>query len=187
MIGLSEYRKCALITKVTASTFNFQRLKISAVLLGLDLEFFSLGYNFSTFEIEFQPVLRGEVVIPDLQPCIYLVQRPFLFREMLGFNRFLTGGSYLQWNIRVWIHEKDWQYEKALGTNQMILDFIWALHGKKFVECYWELPQMRADIEIDCQWQVFDDACKSPQSVIILDDIERWEVFSCPQISCSFH
>jgi len=101
MIGLSEYRKCALITKVTASTFNSQRLQISAVLLGLDLEFFSLGYNFSTFEIEFHALFRGEVEIPDLQPCIYLVQRPFLFREMLGFNCFLTGGSYLQWNIRV--------------------------------------------------------------------------------------
>jgi len=62
MIDLSEYRKCAFITKVTASTFNSQRLQISAVLLGLDLEFFSLGYNFSTFETEFHAVLRGEVV-----------------------------------------------------------------------------------------------------------------------------
>ncbi len=91
MIDLSEYRKCALITKVTASTFNcVQRLQISAVLLGLDLEFFSLGCNFSTFETEFHAVLRGKVVIPDLQPCIYLVQRPFLFREMLGFSQFLV-------------------------------------------------------------------------------------------------
>jgi hypothetical protein len=90
MIDLSEYGKCALITKVTASTFNSQRLQISAVLLGLDLEFFSLGCNFSTFETEFHAVLRGEVVIPDLQPCIYLVQRPFLFREMLGFSQFLV-------------------------------------------------------------------------------------------------
>lgn len=90
MIDLSEYGECALITKVTASTFNSQRLQISAVLLGLDLEFFSLGCNFSTFETEFQAVLRGEVVIPDLQPCIYLVQCPFLFREMLGFSQFLV-------------------------------------------------------------------------------------------------
>ncbi len=56
----------------------------------------------STFlKTEFHAVLMREVVIPDLQPCIYLVQHPFPFRELQGSISFLSGGSYLQWNIRV--------------------------------------------------------------------------------------
>jgi hypothetical protein len=30
-----------------------------------------------------------------------------------------------------------------------------------------------ADPKIECEWQVFEDAYKSPLSIIILDDIER--------------
>jgi hypothetical protein len=64
-----------------------------------------------------------------------------------------------------------------LGTKELQVPIV-----QLRIEIWWTLlcEIVRAYPKIESEWQVFEDAYKSPLSIIILDDIER-----CVDLKCS--